>query len=111
MKRRQSPALRNCGDPRLELVLFGVESESDQGSDMAEENQSAYGEPEEGMKMKRKWTIALRPAVGLGPRKITKIIGLNGDGFSVLTPYHKSRSGYLNKTPIDPNIQGKYRVP
>jgi len=59
----------------------------------------------------RKWTIAIRPADGLQPRKITKIIGLNGSGFSLVAPYHKARSGYLFKMPIDPNIQGEYHVP
>lgn len=44
-----------------------------------------------------KWTIAILPAAGEKPRKITKIIGLNGDGFSVLAPYHKARSGFLYK--------------
>jgi len=49
----------------------------------------------------RKWTIAIRPAAGEKLRKITKIIGLNGDGFSVLTPYHQARSGFLFKPRID----------
>jgi hypothetical protein len=44
----------------------------------------------------REW-IALRPADGDSPRKITKIIGLNGGGFWVITPYHQSRSGFLFK--------------
>jgi hypothetical protein len=57
----------------------------------------------------RRWTIAIRPADGQQPRKITKIIGLNGAGFSVLTPYHKARSGYLCKMPVDPKIQGGYQ--
>jgi hypothetical protein len=59
----------------------------------------------------RKWTIAIRPALGQQPRKITKIIGLNGDGFSVLAPYHQARSGYLFKLPVDPSIQGPYQIP
>lgn len=53
------------------------------------------------MSSDHKWTIAIRPAAGEKPRKITKIIGLNGDGFSVLAPYHKARSGFLSKPLID----------
>lgn len=49
-----------------------------------------------------KWTIAIRPSAGQPPRKVTKIIGLNGGGFSVLVPYHKAKSGFLYKLPIDP---------
>jgi hypothetical protein len=49
------------------------------------------------MSSDRKWTIAIRPAPGEVARKITKIIGLNGTGFSVLTPYHKAKSGFLYK--------------
>jgi hypothetical protein len=40
-----------------------------------------------------KWTVAIRPAAGKPLYKITKIISLNGVGFSVLTPYHKAHSG------------------
>jgi hypothetical protein len=58
----------------------------------------------------RKWTIGIRPAVGQRIRKITKIIGLNGDGFSVLAPYHKARSGHLSKMPVDPSKAGVYAV-
>ncbi|MGA2075414.1 MAG: hypothetical protein ABSH52_18145 [Terriglobia bacterium] len=59
----------------------------------------------------RKWTVAIRPASGERPRKITKILGLNGGGFSVLAPYHKARSGFLFKQLVRPNIQGPYTVP
>jgi hypothetical protein len=59
----------------------------------------------------RKWTIAIRPAEGSQARKITKIIGLNGGGFSVLAPYHHARSGFLCKMPVDPAVQGQYVVP
>lgn len=61
----------------------------------------------------RRWTIAIRPAEGQEPRKITKIISLNGAGFSVLAPYHKARSGYLYKAPVDRKklLQGGYQVP
>jgi hypothetical protein len=52
----------------------------------------------------REVTIAVRPAAHLQPRKITKIIGLNGNGFSVLVPYHQARSGFLFKMPIDPSL-------
>ena len=50
----------------------------------------------------RKWTIALKRDEDQLPRKITKIIGLNGSGFSVLAPYHKARNGFLFKLPVDP---------
>lgn len=50
----------------------------------------------------RKWALAVRRCQEKVPRKLTKIIGLNGDGFSVLAPYHKARSGVLFKLPVDP---------
>jgi hypothetical protein len=53
------------------------------------------------LKSDNKWTIAIRPGVGEKLRKITKIIGLKGKGFSVLTPYHQNRSGFLCKPLID----------
>jgi hypothetical protein len=53
------------------------------------------------MPANRKWTVAIRPAEGQKARKLTKVIGLNGQGFSVLTPYHSARSGYLYKMPMD----------
>jgi hypothetical protein len=62
----------------------------------------------------RKWTIAIRTAPGQPPRKITKIIGLNGGGFSVLVPYHKAKSGFLYKLPVDPKTDlgpGERSVP
>jgi len=49
----------------------------------------------------RKWTIAIRPSTDQPARRITKIIGLNGAGFSVLAPYHKARSGFLFKLPVE----------
>jgi hypothetical protein len=49
------------------------------------------------MASERKWTIAIRPASGEVVRKVTKIVGLNGTGFSVLMPYHKAKSGFLYK--------------
>src|ERR1700678_798174 len=48
--------------------------------------------------------IAVRSAADQPARKITKIIGLGGSGFSVLVPYHKARSGFLFKMPIDPSV-------
>jgi hypothetical protein len=51
-----------------------------------------------------KWTVAIRPAAGKPLYKITKIISLNGGGFSVLTPYHKARSGFLFKQVINPQV-------
>lgn len=61
-------------------------------------------------KKKRKWTIAIRPD-GETPRKITKIVGLNGRGFSILTPYHKQRSGFLFKHLVDLQVLGGRSVP
>lgn len=46
-----------------------------------------------------KWTIAIRPNPDAPARKITKIAGLNGAGFSVIAPYHSARSGSLAKLP------------
>jgi hypothetical protein len=63
-----------------------------------------------GKRSDRKWTVALRPATGHELRKITKIVGLNGDGFSVLAPYHRARSGFLFKAPMDLWTLGKRTV-
>ena len=52
----------------------------------------------------RGYTIAIQPTDGSAPRKITKILSLNGKGFSVLTPYHKAKSGFLWKVPVPANI-------
>ncbi|MGH8335526.1 MAG: hypothetical protein ACRETL_01575 [Gammaproteobacteria bacterium] len=62
-------------------------------------------------KSNRKWTVAIRPRTGEALRKITKIIGLNGDGFSVLTPYHQARSGFLFKHLMDLQTQGQRKIP
>jgi hypothetical protein len=61
--------------------------------------------------MDRRRTIAIRPdGQAASARKITKIIGLNGEGFSVLIPYHRARSGYLFKMPMDPALTpGEWR--
>jgi hypothetical protein len=53
---------------------------------------------------KGSWTIAIQPTSDAPPRKITKIIGLNGRGFSVLTPYHKAKSGFVWKMPVGADI-------
>ena len=67
---------------------------------------TTQGRPEGGvgLSVNRKWTIAIRPVVDQKPRKITKILGLNGKGFSVVTPYHKARSGFLYKMLMPLNI-------
>jgi hypothetical protein len=62
-------------------------------------------------KSERKWTVAIRPQTGETLRKITKIIGLNGDGFSVLTPYHRARSGFLFKHLMDLQAGGIRKIP
>ncbi|MGP0086704.1 MAG: hypothetical protein ACLP0B_24255 [Steroidobacteraceae bacterium] len=59
---------------------------------------------------KLKWTVAIRPGAGEKLRKITKIIGLNGDGFSVLAPYHRARSGYLFKHLMDLQTLGERKI-
>lgn len=64
-----------------------------------------------GAKTYSSYTIAIRPNINQVARKITKIIGLKGDGFSVLTPYHKSGSGFLFKAPADPAVVGKQVIP
>lgn len=53
------------------------------------------------MARRANWTIGLRGPDG-AVRKITKIVGLNGKGFSVLVPYHRASSGFLCKMPVDP---------
>jgi len=53
---------------------------------------------------KRDVTIAVRPAVDHPARKITKIVGLGGSGFSVLVPYHKAQNGFLFKMPVGPSV-------
>lgn len=57
-----------------------------------------------------KWTVAIRPAAGKPLYKITKIISLNGSGFSVLTPYHKAHSGFLFKQVVNPRMFDKAGV-
>ena len=57
------------------------------------------------MKGERSWTIAIRPPGSDKLCKITKIVGLNGGGFSVLAPYHKAKSGFLWKMPIPPDVR------
>jgi len=61
-------------------------------------------------KPQRKWTVAIRLASGGELRKITKIIGLNGDGFSVLAPYHNARSGFLYKHLMDLQTLGERQI-
>jgi len=56
------------------------------------------------MSTKNKWTIAIKYDSKEPARKVTKIIGLNGKGFSVLTPYHKEHSGYLFKMLVTPDM-------
>lgn len=62
-------------------------------------------------KSNRGWTVAIRPSEGEPLRKITKIIGLGGDGFSVLTPYHQARSGFLFKHLMDLERLGVRKIP
>ena len=64
------------------------------------------------MDEKRGWTIAIQTTDGSPVRKITKILSLNGKGFSVLAPYHKAKSGFLWKMPLPANVDepGKHGV-
>lgn len=55
-------------------------------------------------KQPNKWTVAIKSSTSGKLHKITKIISLNGGGFSILTPYHKARSGVLFKQTVNPNI-------
>ena len=57
-----------------------------------------------------KWTVAIQPGAGKPLYKITKIISLNGGGFSILAPYHKAHSGFLFKQPIYPRMFDKAGV-
>jgi len=54
------------------------------------------------LKANPRWTIAIRPSKRQPPRKITIIEDLGENGFSMLLPCHKSRSGYLFKQPLMP---------
>jgi len=49
-------------------------------------------------------TIAIRPANGKKPCKITEIAGLEGNGFSILVPCHKAHTGFLFKHPVIPGV-------
>jgi hypothetical protein len=51
------------------------------------------------------WTVAIRPLANKKLRKLTKITDLGGDGFSILVPCHKARTGYLFKHPVIPDLQ------
>ncbi len=61
--------------------------------------------------MPRKETIITirNPKTG-SLHKITKIVAYRTGGFSVLTPYHSTRSGYLMTIPVDARRIGEYRV-
>jgi len=49
---------------------------------------------------RKSWTVAIRPTAGAEPRKITKIVSLVDGGFSIVTPYHRARNGFLAKLPM-----------
>lgn len=46
----------------------------------------------------------IRPTVGAEPRKITKIVSLKDGGFSILTPYHQAKRGFLAKLPMPKGV-------
>ena len=52
----------------------------------------------------KSWTIAIRPTVGAEPHKITKVVSLKDGGFSVLTPYHQAKRGFLAKLPVPKGV-------
>ncbi len=56
-------------------------------------------------------TIAIRAGVGAQPRKLTKVIGYGNQGFAVLMPYHRAKSGWVGKIPVDYNKIGRFEVP
>jgi hypothetical protein len=49
---------------------------------------------------------AIREHEGTNASVITKFASLGNDGFSVLMPYHKSRSGFVGKILFDPMLRG-----
>jgi hypothetical protein len=49
---------------------------------------------------RKSWTVAIRSKAGAEPRKITKIVSLVDGGFSIVTPYHRARSGFLAQLPM-----------
>ena len=55
-------------------------------------------------------TIAIRAEVGAQPRKLTKIIGYGNKGFAVLMPYHRAKSGWVGKMPVDYKQIGLVRI-
>src|ERR1022692_984751 len=58
----------------------------------------------------RSTIIAVQDASGVN-RKITKIVCHSHGGFAVLAPYHKARSGFLLKIPLDYEMKGEHWVP
>jgi hypothetical protein len=58
----------------------------------------------------KSWTVAVRPTVGAEPRKITKMVSLKDGGFSLLTPYHQAKSGFLAKLPMPKDMGPHFRL-
>jgi hypothetical protein len=56
-------------------------------------------------------TIAIREESGGRPRKITKVVSLGDQGFSVIVPYHRVKTGVVGKMPIDYKRTGLYTIP
>lgn len=56
-------------------------------------------------------TIAVRAGAGARARKLTKVIGYGTQGFAVVMPYHRARSGFVGKIPVDYNSIGPFAVP
>jgi hypothetical protein len=56
-------------------------------------------------------TLAIRPEPGTPSFKVTKIVPYAKGGFSVLTPYHNQRQGYLAKVPVNYRELGDILVP
>ena len=63
------------------------------------------------MEILSRWTVAILPEGETVPRKVTKIVALTDGGFSLVMPYHKERSGYLCKMPVDPSQPRRHEIP
>src|SRR5687768_10468724 len=49
----------------------------------------------------KEYTIAINEVKVGEPKKVFKIVTYKAGGFAVLTPYHKEKTGFLMKHPID----------
>jgi hypothetical protein len=56
-------------------------------------------------------TLAIRPDRGKPAVKVTKIVPFTHGGFSVLTPYHHERKGFVAKVPVNYRQAGDFLIP